>query len=399
VTIGPFFTWRQDQLADLMANGVQPPNWLHPDVRQMLQLGYIHSLVGESSAGKSYWSTGVANLVMAAKLVVVYLDAENGPRIIGDRLAGLGTDPAVIRRYLRYAPFPEPSEADAARVGAEIAAEAPALVIFDSGPDFYAAVGAASENDNMAIQRWHLLFSQAIARATGAAVVVIEPTNERGELKRGRGATAKRYKADIVISLQKTVRFGRDMEGAVRLTVQKDRTGAEIEGVAVDYRVGAGAFARLPAGQGVAVPPADATHIDAVEIVADVVVAYFRQRAAKGVTDRISQRQLIDRLPGGYSRQTVIDGMKRARDDILRPINTIDGPRNSEMYGLYERPIPTVPGTVPEHSGTDNGLEPVSDRSTVPARKRNGHRERSPETFATVPDRAELVDTDARVTA
>jgi hypothetical protein len=382
-----FFTWRQDELADLMANGVQPPNWLHRDVRQVLQLGHIHSLVGESSAGKSYWSTCVAHLAIASHLVVVYLDAENGPRIIADRLAGLGADLELVRRYLRYAPFPEPTEGDAARIGVEIAAEGPALVIFDSGPDFYAAVGAASENDNMAIQRWHLLFSQAIARATGAAVVVIEPANERHELRRGRGATAKRYKADIVVSLEKTALFGRDVEGTVRLTVQKDRTGVQVEGDAVDYQMGAGVFSRVPAGSRPGWSPAVDKRQDPIEIVADVVVGFFRDRVARGLPDRLSQRQLIDHLPGGYSRQTVIDGIKRARDDILRPIDTVEGPRNSEMYGLHAGPFPTVSGTVPEQSGSGHGTEPVGDRSTVPARKGNGPREQSSGTPTSVAER------------
>ena len=77
-----------------------------------------------------------------AHLVVVYLDAENGPAIVADRLIGLGADPELVRSYVRYAPFPEPNERDAERVVAEIGAEGPSLVIFDSGPDFYAAVGA-----------------------------------------------------------------------------------------------------------------------------------------------------------------------------------------------------------------------------------------------------------------
>jgi hypothetical protein len=229
------FPWDETVATMVKAGFIPPADWL-PGCEGIFQRGMAHSLVGLSSAGKSITCLALAVTVLKDGETVVYADQENGSGIIADRLIGLGVDAKLVASGLRYLPFPSPAANETREFVATIQSVSPALVILDSGPDFIGAAGF-DENDNTNYTNWAKEVPQTLARS-GAAVVVLEPVNASGEKTRGRGATAKRFKADVVLLLEKTRPFGRTRVGEVKVSVQKDRTGNSVEGDYVCFAIG-----------------------------------------------------------------------------------------------------------------------------------------------------------------
>lgn len=350
------FPWNES-LADLVDSGVVPDALWLPGCEDLFQVAHAHTVAGESSAGKSFVCLALGVGVLKAGRVVVYADQENGPNVTADRLIGLGVKASLVRSGLRYLAFPEPNENETREFVRRIKSADPALVIFDSGPDYYAAAGF-DENDNTSYTAWATAVPQDLARS-GHAVVLIEPLNAAGDTHRGRGATAKRYKTDIQLHLEKVVPFGRSKLGEVRLTVKKDRTGHRVEGEFVSFEVGGDGsgrtvFERQDTGT---VAPSLTKQEQAdqrTEAWCATALATARQHAPDE-EHALSTNQLVE-LMGTGRRADKLLGVAWASDG-LRP----DRPRLAKRPGrgssvdYWYLPVPTGSHQFPEPVGTTGG--------------------------------------------
>jgi len=162
---------------------------------------------------------------MAARLVkrglrVLYLDKENGARIIRNRLVALGADPAKVDANLVYVPFPS-LDLDPEAVQDYIdSLEGFSLVIFDSWINYLAAAGL-DENSNGDLARWSTTFC-AEARKRNISVLLLDHVGKDSS-NGSRGASRKLNEMDVAWELRTLLPFDREQPGMIQLRRKKDR--------------------------------------------------------------------------------------------------------------------------------------------------------------------------------
>ena len=152
---------------------------------------------------------------------VVYVDKENGPRIMRQRLELMGVDPAARDKLIRYAPFPT-AGLDIPTVEAWEAMldrERPALVVFDSWVGFLAACGM-DENSAVDIAAWSEAYA-APARSRGIAVLILDHV-PKADSRSARGSGRKLDYVDVQYE-QTATPFDRQTVGLITLKKRKDR--------------------------------------------------------------------------------------------------------------------------------------------------------------------------------
>lgn len=207
-----------------IAEGVEPPEQL---VEGMLYAGRIHSLNGEPGVGKTILALHAALDVVRQGKPVLYLDAENGPNLIGERLEEMGAEPAALDEHFHYYQSDESTlDREAlADLMATVEEVEPALVVFDSLPDFLALAGL-NENDAGDVTRWMLSVAQPIKDA-GASVLLLDHLvkSPEGAGRYARGSGAKLSKVDVAWGVKLEMPFDRESVGEVKLVRRKDREG------------------------------------------------------------------------------------------------------------------------------------------------------------------------------
>ena len=205
-----------------------PVQWL---IQDMICRGDVHMLIGEPSIGKSWLTMGMA-IAVAGGLPflgrdvsqgrVLYVDEENPPDLIYDRLTKLGLTREIAKniRYLSN----EGIRLD--RQPGELVSEAldydPQLIILDSLTRFH----TEDENNAGAISA---LFNDALkplSRQTGAAVVLIHHANKtdsNSSYKRSRGSGDITAGADCGYDVRAVA------EGTVAISNYKSRRAAQSE--------------------------------------------------------------------------------------------------------------------------------------------------------------------------
>ncbi len=210
------------KLGERIAGGIEPPEQL---VEGCLYAGKLHAFNSEPGEGKTTAAFWAACEVMGQGRSVLYLDAENGPGFAAERLQSMGASIEDLDRLMHYHSSPELTlDADSlADLSATVGEVEPALVVFDSLPDFLATAGL-NENDAGDVTRWILEVVQPL-KDRGVAVLLLDhvtkSTEGRGRYARGSGA--KLAKCDVVWTLSQTVRFDRGEVGELRLALRKDR--------------------------------------------------------------------------------------------------------------------------------------------------------------------------------
>lgn len=191
----------------------------------LLYRGRLNEIHGEPEAGKTNIALAIAGEVIKRSGTVVFLDPEDSPFPIVNRLRAFGNDPDRILKYFRYCHNPEPREIQRAiewSRGNEVE-----LVVVDGLAELLTSTGL-SENDPGDILRFFREACRPFAEECGAAVLisdhVTKSSDDRGRWARGSGAKLGRY--DGAVYEVKVIKpYGPDAPGKVKLVVCKDRCG------------------------------------------------------------------------------------------------------------------------------------------------------------------------------
>jgi hypothetical protein len=210
---------RRVLIGRLIRKGIEPPVFVEPDI---LIEASLHWLYGDSESGKTWLALWLVKQRIEAGQRVVYLDCENGPEVIGERLELLGCDPTVIDQHLAY--YEEPDlqldRVSIKRILRRIEEINPALTIFDSTRGFLTAAGL-EESSNDDLDKFYALLLKPI-RSADRTTVVLDHTGHTGN--HARGAKRKRDMCDVMFRIESTG-FDETEVGEVKLTRQKGRRG------------------------------------------------------------------------------------------------------------------------------------------------------------------------------
>jgi hypothetical protein len=208
------------KLARGIEDGIAPPEEFEPGV---LLKGRVHSIFAAGGIGKTWLVLWLVKRALERGEKVLLLDAENGHRIISERLAALGVDTARLDELLHYYPFPDltldPNHV--AAFEALLDAENYDLIVFDSLVNFLGSAGL-EENSNDDIVKWATRYTRP-AREREITTVVLDHVPHDG--KHARGASRKRDEVDVMWELSNPIPFDRDTVGRIVLRREKDREG------------------------------------------------------------------------------------------------------------------------------------------------------------------------------
>ncbi|MDP9426848.1 MAG: AAA family ATPase, partial [Actinomycetota bacterium] len=220
-------------LDEIMREGVEDPEEL---VEGVLLKGKVHHLYADAGSGKSWTALGLASKVMEQGKTVVYLDKENGPRTMTDRLNLLGVEPEKVKKLFIYHSDPSTSADEGIRQAYEemLDQDEPDLIVVDSWIGFLSDADL-NENDSSDIQKWARWYLQP-ARRRGITVLVLDHV-PHGAI-RSRGSGRKKEEVDVQWELHRSESFDRGTVGLVNLRRKKDREGWLPSKVA--FRMGGG---------------------------------------------------------------------------------------------------------------------------------------------------------------
>lgn len=210
----PRTTLGRTMLTQAMRDGVPEPEELEPDV---LIKGAAHQIFTGPGEGKTWVALWLIKRAIQRGETAMLFDAENGKRIITERLQLLNVG-ADIDDYLFYYDFP--SIDDAALYRAELDDVQPDLIVFDSWVGFLAGCGL-DENSNTDVEEWANSYISP-AKARGCTVVILDHVGH-SDTSRSRAASRKKDVVDVQWSLNKVQDFSRSNVGYVQLNLKKDR--------------------------------------------------------------------------------------------------------------------------------------------------------------------------------
>ncbi len=207
-------------LGEIVRQGVKPPEEL---VEGILLKGKVHQVFAAPACGKSWLALFLTMKLINEGKPVLYLDTENGPNIVAERLKALGAVPEKLEKYVHYYSSPNLSmtkEGTEAYVGLLEKVD-PALVVFDSWVNFLSGAGL-DENVSSDIAKWALNFCRP-ARDRGITVLLLDHVPKEGSNARGSGR--KKEEMDVQWQLKNPKKFDRNTMGEIKLVREKDREG------------------------------------------------------------------------------------------------------------------------------------------------------------------------------
>ncbi len=165
------FLGGRTHLEHSIRNGVEPPDVQEPEI---LLRGKVHHFYAEAESGKSWLALYLAREAIQRGETVVYLDMENGERIVAERLQELGCDGLNVDTFFYYIPYPpmDFTKDAVAAYRADIEELEPDLIIWDSWINFLAACDL-NENENTDIANWSTRYLHP-ARELGITTVVLD---------------------------------------------------------------------------------------------------------------------------------------------------------------------------------------------------------------------------------
>lgn len=206
----------------------QPPTILaRTDGIALVYPGKINTFQGESESMKTWAALCAVAEQLNLGNPCIYIDFEDSPTTIVERLALLGVQPDAPLTYLRPdSPF---TYAAADQLTLMLDQLAPALVILDGVTEAMTLQGLDLMS-NADIARWMKALPRWIARHPAApAVITIDhvPKNPDG---RGKGAIGGQHKRAGIDGIGLTFTVGseplaRGRDGRARITIDKDRPG------------------------------------------------------------------------------------------------------------------------------------------------------------------------------
>ncbi len=216
----PHSVGRRVPLGEIIRQGIKPPEEL---VEGILLKGKVHQLYAAPAFGKSWVALWLAKELINRGKPVLYLDMENGPRIIAERLKALGAEEEKLDEHIVYYSSPGlPMTAEGIKAYVRLLEEVgPALVVFDSWVNFLSGAGL-DENVSSDVSAWSLSFSRP-ARDRGITVLLLDHVPKEGSTARGSGR--KKEEMDVQWQLKNPKPFDRNTMGEIHLVREKDREG------------------------------------------------------------------------------------------------------------------------------------------------------------------------------
>jgi hypothetical protein len=288
-------SWQPLELTEILAGErvqERPELLTRTDGIGLLYQGRLHAINAEPEAGKGWLALAAAAERLRAGEPVLYVDFEDTPENIVDRLLALGVEPARIDRWFSYV-RPEDPLADGSLD--PLLATTYRLAIFDGITEALALLGLDMASNTDVAQLYKQL-ARPFVRA-GAAVVLIDHVVKDRE-SRGRygiGAQHKLAGVDVAYRLDVARPFGRGREGLVKVTVCKDRPGSIRQYSADNDRI---AMMRLTSGADGSVkvtlePPDSAPH--------KWRPTHYMERVSVGIegaSEALTRRRIRDTVTG-----------------------------------------------------------------------------------------------------
>jgi KaiC/GvpD/RAD55 family RecA-like ATPase len=222
--------WSPLDLGDVLSDDYEPllPEVLErPDGKAMFYPKRVNMLMGESGGGKSWVALVAVGAALAAGAAAVYVDLEDHPRSITERLRALGVAPEAIRdRFYYVRPDVAAKHAEVAQVRALLADIRPAMLVIDSVGEAMALHGL-KQNDDDAVAQWFTFMPREWAKETCVILIDHVPKSQDADPLQAIGSQRKKAAIDGAMYRVTQVKpMGRGLTGRLTLTTAKDRNGA-----------------------------------------------------------------------------------------------------------------------------------------------------------------------------
>jgi hypothetical protein len=220
-------SWIPKEIGDYeLEADVEPTMLRREDGNFILYPGKINAIFGESESGKTWVALEAVRQELIAGNTVFYIDFEDSARGILNRLKTLKTPTERFKAFLYANPDSPHTPAISEALMATLAEFKPSLVVVDGVNAAMNLMGLDLEKNKDATE-----FSQKILRplrAFGSGILTIDHVTKSKD-NRGNyaiGAQAKRADIDgVAVAVSVEMPFGRGIDGALALTVTKDRPG------------------------------------------------------------------------------------------------------------------------------------------------------------------------------
>lgn len=220
-------SWIPKEIGDYQLEAdVQPTMLKREDGNFILYPGKINAIFGESESGKTWVALEAVRQELIAGNTVFYIDFEDSARGILNRLKTLKTPTERFKAFMYANPDSPHTPAISEALMASLSEFKPSLVVVDGVNAAMNLMGLDLEKNKDATH-----FSQTILRPLrtfGSGILTIDHVTKSKD-NRGNyaiGAQAKRADIDgVAVSVSVEQPFGRGIDGALSLTVTKDRPG------------------------------------------------------------------------------------------------------------------------------------------------------------------------------
>ena len=204
----------------------EPTLWTRTDGRALLYPGKVHSIYGESESGKSLLMQHETARQLQAGNRVLIIDLESDEHTTVDRLRRMGVTANQLTNLVYIRPERTWSVDIERPIREWLLTQTFTLAIIDGVTEALTLFGAET-NDNDTITRFMRTFPRRIARATGAAVVLIDHTPKNAKNSRfaigGQSKLAAIDGAAYLATVDHVLGIGKT--GQLRLLITKDRPG------------------------------------------------------------------------------------------------------------------------------------------------------------------------------
>lgn len=223
-------TWEPIDLAPIWAGERhdEPPTILaRTDGIALVYPGKVNTFQGESESMKTWAALCAAAEQLAHGHPVIYIDFEDSPTTIVERLGLLGVRHTAPLIYMRPdSPFTLEARDQLAAILTELE---PTLVILDGVTEAMTAEGLDLMS-NADIARWMKTLPRWIARTPSAPAVITIDHVPKNPDARGKGAIGGQHKRAGIDGIGLTFTVGteplaRGRDGRARITIDKDRPG------------------------------------------------------------------------------------------------------------------------------------------------------------------------------
>lgn len=209
-----------------LESDTEPTMLRREDGNLILYPGKINAIFGESESGKTWVALEAVRQELAKGSRVFYIDFEDSARGILNRLKTLKTPEDAFSRFLYANPDTPYTPAISEALLATLREFEPSLIVVDGVNAAMNLMGLDLEKNKDATE-----FSQRILRPLrtfGSGILTIDHVTKSKDTRGNYaiGAQAKRADIDgVAISVAVEQPFGRGTDGALALTVTKDRPG------------------------------------------------------------------------------------------------------------------------------------------------------------------------------